>query len=188
MIKICTCGKEFTPTNNRQKYCCEQCWWKAHGKEHRKSLRKVLTVACRKCGNSFDTTDGRKQFCSDECKIGFFNDARDRPHKGRQGVCEVCGKTYVVTRNPTKRTCSNRCARFKCKYDGNRLKALQRDNFTCQKCMGSLKKQLQVHHKDSSGQTESPNHDLSNLVTLCTTCHHEVHKLMRVIEANKLLL
>jgi endogenous inhibitor of DNA gyrase (YacG/DUF329 family) len=187
-VKTCICGKEFTPTNNRQKYCCEKCWWRGHGKEHRQESKLRINRKCPNCGKMFATTDGRKKFCSDKCKIKFSNDARHHPHKGIKGQCEVCGKEYTVTRNPTKRTCSNRCAKFKCKYDGNRLKALVRDNFTCQKCGGSHKKQLHVHHKDCSGLAENPNHGLENLVTLCTTCHAQIHKVLRAIEANKSLI
>jgi predicted nucleic acid-binding Zn ribbon protein len=188
MTKTCECGKEFTPTNNRQKYCGAKCSWIFHGKQHRNSLKVNYKRHCAKCGQFFYTTDVRKKFCTDECRINFFNDARDRPNKGKSGICEVCGKEYKVLRNPTKRTCSNRCAKFKCKYDGNRLKALQRDNFTCQVCGGSKNKRLNVHHKDGTGQLKMPNHDLNNLVTLCITCHHIAHKLMRSVEKNRNIL
>ena len=188
MLKICQCGKPFEPTNNRQKYCSDKCSYDFHAKQHRRDSRPVLERTCLSCNKLFETTDSRKQYCCNECKIKYCNDKRHRPNKGIEGLCEVCGKPYVVARNPTKRTCSERCARFKCKYDGNRLKALARDNFTCQLCGKSKKARLNVHHKDGTGQKEDPNHSLDNLVTLCIPCHQKVHKLMREIQKNKNLL
>jgi hypothetical protein len=188
MTKVCQCGKEFEPTNNRQKYCSERCGWNYHGKKHRSDLRTKEKKNCLKCGQIFYTSDARKKYCSSQCKISFNNDARLHPNKGVEGDCEVCGKKYVVFRNPTKRTCSNRCAKFKCKYDGNRLKALARDSFTCQSCGKSKNAQLHVHHKDGTGQTNNPNHELDNLVTLCVLCHHKAHKLMKVLSDNSKLL
>jgi hypothetical protein len=34
-----------------------------------------------------------------------------------------------------------------------------------------------VHHRDGSGEDDSPNHALGNLTTLCHTCHKRVHTL-----------
>ena len=51
---------------------------------------------------------------------------------------------------------------------------LKRDNYTCQKCRGKKKdSKLQVHHVlyRSQGGSDRPN----NLITLCKTCHHELH-------------
>lgn len=57
------------------------------------------------------------------------------------------------------------------KFDGNRIPALERDNYTCQIC-GS-KKLLVVHHKNGTN-------NLKDLVTLCRTCHITIHHLMRI--------
>ena len=57
--------------------------------------------------------------------------------------------------------------------DQVRLLALRRDNYTCQKCQ-STDPALQVHHfipKQQNGQDK-----LDNLITLCTRCHHQIHK------------
>ena len=57
--------------------------------------------------------------------------------------------------------------------DQVRLIALRRDNSTCQHC-GNTEPDLQVHHlipKQEGGQDS-----LDNLVTLCASCHHQIHK------------
>ena len=62
-------------------------------------------------------------------------------------------------------------------YDFENTKAmvLNRDNYTCQYCKGKHKdSKLEVHHiiyKSNGGSNEE-----SNLITLCHTCHKDVHK------------
>lgn len=52
--------------------------------------------------------------------------------------------------------------------------AMVRDGHQCRFC--ARKSTLQVHHIDGRGTcAKVPNHDLSNLITLCTRCHHLVH-------------
>lgn len=58
------------------------------------------------------------------------------------------------------------------KFGGNRFIVLKRDSYTCQDCGVEAK---DVHHLDHSGQTESPNNELSNLITLCKSCHAKRH-------------
>ena len=67
------------------------------------------------------------------------------------------------------------------KLDGNRQRAMERDGYRCQSC--GTDKKLLVHHRDGSGErSQSPNHELDNLVTLCHKCHVAVHNIIyRVI-------
>jgi hypothetical protein len=41
-----------------------------------------------------------------------------------------------------------------------------------------------VHHRDGSGESENKNHGLSNLLTLCETCHREYHIKIRLVYEN----
>ena len=50
-------------------------------------------------------------------------------------------------------------------------RVMARDNWTCQVC-GS-KNNLQVHHQQMRSQ-QGPD-DESNLITLCASCHEELH-------------
>ncbi|MEO5351428.1 MAG: RNA-guided endonuclease IscB, partial [Magnetococcus sp. YQC-3] len=52
---------------------------------------------------------------------------------------------------------------------------LSRDNYECKSCKGKMKdKHLHIHHiiERSNGGSDLPN----NLITLCKTCHDNVHK------------
>ena len=102
MVKQCSfCGKDFEPTNNKQIYCDRKCYWEGHAKEARRKLRKVYKRKCKFCGTEYETTDRRKIYCSNECKIKWHIAKIPTPHKGKKGICAVCGKEFTVSRNPT---------------------------------------------------------------------------------------
>lgn len=58
-------------------------------------------------------------------------------------------------------------------WKSKRLKILQRDKFTCQKC-GS-KDKLQVHHKRYIKGRLAWDYPNNLLTTLCGTCHNFIH-------------
>ncbi len=64
------------------------------------------------------------------------------------------------------------------RFDGNRLKVLERDLYSCQECGRSHHEvPLTVHHKDGNGRDkDNPNNKMSNLITLCRSCHTSLHK------------
>lgn len=68
---------------------------------------------------------------------------------------------------------------YKAMPENLRQAALERDNFTCQKCghkgiSGSRRGQLQAHHDEPyRGGGE---HELGNLITLCTSCHKKADR------------
>jgi hypothetical protein len=87
--------------------------------------------------------------------------------------CLVCG-TVFNTFAPHAKFCSKTCSdQWNSGYfggNGLRVRALERDKHTCQKC-GSTEK-LEVHHID-----ENPdNNVIENLVTLCQICHRSHHR------------
>ena len=55
-----------------------------------------------------------------------------------------------------------------------RLRALERDHYRCQKC--NVKYPLEIHHINNHIALE-----LDNLVTLCRSCHKQIHKKKRGI-------
>lgn len=110
-----------------------------------------------------------------------------------KGICVICGKEFEKVRNSASEIlCSNpECKKQRrrdrekqyrlnhkdivkpYKYGGNRNKAWERDNYTCQLC-GS-KENIVCHHIDGSGNTDHPNNNLDNLITLCSACHSSLH-------------
>jgi 5-methylcytosine-specific restriction endonuclease McrA len=41
---------------------------------------------------------------------------------------------------------------------------------------------MEVHHLDGEGEAQSKNHDLDNLMTLCSRCHRQFHQIFLVKE------
>jgi 5-methylcytosine-specific restriction endonuclease McrA len=67
----------------------------------------------------------------------------------------------------------------KTRLSNKRQEVLSRDNFACVKCGAT--KQLVIHHLDqvSWHNTSEPNNELSNLQTLCRSCHTTLHNALR---------
>ena len=72
----------------------------------------------------------------------------------------------------------------KISLNGMRQEVSERDNFQCSMCGMSqeqhillFNKRLLIHHKDEMGrQSEKPNHEIDNLLTVCYRCHNTIHK------------
>lgn len=66
-------------------------------------------------------------------------------------------------------------------FGGNRIKVLERDNYTCQVCNKNKEdgKTIVVHHKDETGWAKKKpekNNSMENLISLCVQCHMGIHK------------
>lgn len=125
--------------------------------------------ASRKRGQSHVSHSSRYQA---KQPLALLTDEEPTNRHGQ--LCEIC---------PTKKECERQADGFcyivkrygdkSYKYAGNRLKALVRDGFKCRRCglRDSRKGKLHVHHIDENNK----NHDLTNLITLCNSCHRTVH-------------
>jgi hypothetical protein len=81
----------------------------------------------------------------------------------------------------------DRIKRERYRFDGNWIKALERAGRKCEMC-GS-ESNLHVHHRDGSGETDSPNHSLDNLVVACGKCHSAIHEInYRIIDGKLYVL
>ena len=158
---------------------------------------------CEVCGKEYEGKSFSK-YCSPKCKKKKNNATaqKKRSEKRKQEweqlehikQCPVCGKEFELKQtHRTQKYCCAECRRKaerlyghkretdlvykdKIRFDGNRSKALERDEYTCTMC--GAKKDLVVHHIDCSGQTDEPNNDVDNLTTLCRRCHINLHKLI----------
>jgi len=107
---------------------------------------------------------------------------------GRSYCSDKCMRKFNYGKNHKTILERQRSWVKKNKYDGNREVALKRDSYTCQLCKTQLypsqwaySKKLVVHHRDGSGEKENKNHELSNLQTLCGTCHLEYHTKINLV-------
>lgn len=83
-------------------------------------------------------------------------------------------KKEWIRKNPKKRLLCNRKSKNKVYFGGNRNKAFERDNWSCQECgmtnkqhLIVFKKIITMHHISGNKKDSS----LNNLVTLCLRCH-----------------
>jgi DNA-binding protein Fis len=86
--------------------------------------------------------------------------------------CEYCGdnfKTELSFKIYCCRDCAEKGPMSKSRYGGLHYYVLKRDGFKCTEC-GEVT-QLHVHHKDENIQ----NNTMSNLITLCQSCHKHIH-------------
>lgn len=107
-------------------------------------------------------------------------------------VCEQLFETKIQHKH--QKYCSEKCSRKaerifgkkqqtdaeykdRISFGGNKYKVLERDGYQCYIC--GNKRQLTVHHKDMSGNSDSANNSIDNLITLCRNCHAKIHMLLR---------
>ena len=65
-------------------------------------------------------------------------------------------------------------------FGGNKRTVLERDRYICQKC--NTDKNLIIHHIDGNGcGSVTKNHSVSNLITLCQSCHMKYHRKIKII-------
>jgi len=136
---------------------------------------------CPVCKNEFESKRSDKIWCSEACyKKAKYYEQHPKPTL----TCLGCSKEFIPKKSDQKycspicqRHYSNKKYKDNTRFDGYRELIMQRDGYKCVKC-GSTKG-LIVHHKDESGQTDDPNNDPGNLVTLCNSCHMGEHGINR---------
>lgn len=208
------CGKEFWLSRKNRKYCSISCArYARHKRRTDYNLEHPKYVfLCNFCGKEIRTNDKRRKFCNSKCNWNYQN-AKRKTTKEETRKCPVCCKLFkpMQKRGVGKKYCSIKCRnkhayqkhknssksknwnwRKQNKFDGNWFKALKRDKFTCQICGKQIypsqwisnKTRLEVHHKDGTGEN-TKNHDLENLLTLCSKCHKLFHVKINLIKINE---
>lgn len=153
---------------------------------------------CPICGKEFIKHNGMQKFCSLDCTRIAKNNKRNKYsrtelEKEKTRKCLVCDAEFTIhSRQYTKKYCSEDCSnkaerlfgdkrnvdlnyKNQIRFGGNQFKVLERDEYKCVMCGNTH--QLIVHHKDFSGNSDNINNDMTNLVTLCRSCHVKIHKL-----------
>lgn len=171
------CKKEFQEWTYRQPtFCSNQCRSEYAAIQPKIKSRKpesYITKNCTICGKPYTVhkifVEKRiSNYCSKDCRAEFFSKSR----KGKNNPNYVHGNSQSD-------------------YGDNWLrqsrKAKNRDNHTCQICgyESGGNKYLDVHHivpfvRFGIEKYKEANH-LTNLITLCRSCHAKVEKETRVI-------
>lgn len=210
------CGVEFISKSPSGMYCSARCRsnrWKENNLPQRKEAR-TRTANCRKCDTEFRTSDRRKVYCTTKCRWTHINHLRTTTRLDTR-TCPSCGTDFkpLQAGGVGKTYCTARCKRWanyqtrkvsfgvdgitkdqRKRYGGNWIKALQRDDFTCQLCNIKIPSEewrrkkghrLVVHHKDLTGAKKVKNHDIDNLETFCVNCHELYHSISLVFVDGK---
>lgn len=163
------CGNKYKPTGTHQKACnaCAEDFAVMKRREYRRKKRELRgaptrgdILQCVDCGADFEYAAGPQVRCADcayELRVSTI----------RKWSAD----------NPDKMQEYRQKAKDNYSFGGNRMNALERDNYTCQRC--GAKEDLHVHHIDGNGVTtprEQQNNALNNLQTLCRSCHTTVHQ------------
>lgn len=122
--------------------------------------------SCESCGTSKVKYMGKGL-----CQICYLKAYRENPANLER--ISLSKKKYYANNVTPERTRKIREAKY---FNNNRAAVLERDNFSCTEC-GSADS-LVVHHIDRTGRGVKGGHnnDVSNLKTLCRSCHIEEHR------------
>ena len=126
--KICPeCHKEFSPKQNRQKYCCEQCRKKYqhqnqetyNEKEDNKNYENMPIIRkfnCLNCGAEVIIRNPKCQktkFCCSKCEREYWRHPKNKEKfQYREFECLTCHKKVIITKQTDQRRkyCSKECA------------------------------------------------------------------------------
>lgn len=193
--KCAHCGKGFVIAERHIKrgrgtYCNQSC--------QRAGSRKQVEVVCEECGNKYRDFPSHlakttKRYCSRAC----HDRARGYGTNTHTLTCQHCGvafnaNNYSVAQGK-KRFCSKACVAAACSgpnspswkggasprtfnkaYIEWRAAVFTRDNFTCQQCR-QRGGDMHAHHIRGWAKFPACRYDRANGVTLCVSCHRELH-------------
>jgi len=162
------CGSKFERAKSKldlyeNHFCSKSChnsWMRGKSNE---VLRERVDTECKYCEKNLSLQKNeikKRNFCSNECLSNWMS----KNFSGKNSPAWKGG-------SPSWRG-SN--------WETQRQKCLERDDYQCQKC--GISKNLHVHHIKPVHQFNTEKDDwwmqankLGNLLTLCKSCHFEVH-------------
>jgi hypothetical protein len=143
-------------------------------------------INCVECGDVFDAGAFFAKYCSGSCRAKHqYKRHRERDiRRSRERYFQMKDNDYEKLRRQNKVAAERQ--KDKTRFSGNRSVVLERDSNACRGCGKSTR--LHVHHKDGTGyhhKNAQLDNRLSNLITLCCSCHHLLHWWQR--KNNKIL-
>jgi hypothetical protein len=148
-IKCLYCEEEFIPKSKINKWCCNECHYKYLRERYIKKTKHDIRK-CKRCGKEFVSNNNNQLYCSKECNKLFFKNRYKQIQNGEINYSN--GNVYTFLRI--------------------RFEILKRDNFQCQYCGRTPKKdkcKLVIDHiipRNNGGLTE-----VNNLITSCEECN-----------------
>lgn len=184
---------------NLRKTCSKECFQKLNRINSSKQRKKTYTYKCTNCGSETEDYPSRKRdikFCSKKCHIEY------QRRNSITKICKFCGNKFeVLYARRHKKYCNHQCYLNMLRMGGENHvcwkggcayyygpnwqtqseKARKRDNYTCQSCgkhQNDNYRDLDVHHIKRFQEFGLKNYKkanlLSNLITLCPSCHNKI--------------
>lgn len=213
VIRHCAVCDTVLPANSSKKrYCSPECrkigkpevWNKgtkglALGRKRTGEFRN-----CVQCNIEFYSSPGRSEalYCSTAC----YSAHRWGGSRRTDRLCVICSNPFSVNHSSEKVTCSKECSsehKSRChrgeksslwrggktlpycgEWKSIRRSVYDRDGYKCVIC--ESRDRIQCHHKIP--YRYSQNHDMSNLVTLCRSCHSKEELIVNAMSRQGLTL
>ncbi len=161
------CGKDVlifpSRDDGRHHFCNTDClnnWQKQYHKgSNNPSWKGIRTpVDCKQCGKVFIRRTRQSKFCSDACRIEYLTKTqkKDKHPSWKGGVT----KERRVLESSTE-------------YKEWRRQVFMRDKYQCAVC--GKKGKLDAHHIKTFADYPKLRTEVSNGITLCKSCHRQVH-------------
>lgn len=170
------CRNKAWKIRNREQYLVSARTYMTQKRQQARKGRKSVFQDCIICNTRFKKSiyHPEQKCCSTACNTKYYRQTHP------QEVLSYKRKSNLRHREHIAR--HRTLYRDQLRFSGNRLRALQRDGFTCQNCeyvgpeqTDDRSKDVVVHHLDFSGHTTHPNNKIENLQTLCRPCHIRLH-------------
>lgn len=166
------CGGEILFKRADARYCSERCSTKRETQRRRAKIRAARTPnvkRCAVCGSEFvaHVRNPYQLYCSETCmRLAMYKRSVESGRK------KVNARQYRE-RHREQISAKDRRYHDEVAFAGNRERVYERDGYACRRCGSTVA--LVAHHIDWSGQSETPNQELDNLLTLCRACHAKEH-------------
>lgn len=174
--KCVECGNEFTPdTGHANAVTCSKECNILHQRHKAAEVKRLIMqeklktpINCKECGKEFVRAKIGETYCCNECR---------RISKNKQHI------EYDKQLPPEVKAQRNAASR----WQGNWLKAIERDHHTCQLCLseGTVVHHLNAEGEKKNGKRQKADNDLINLITLCEQCHKDLHGVFLVCKDGK---
>ena len=169
------CGEPVIEKRSDAKYCSDKCRTRSETISTRNRIRServVITSTCEYCLCEFipKPQTPYQKYCSVipcQRKAALKRKRDSGVNRNSSYFREYKKKNADFIRE------INDTYHNKVRFGGNKYVVLERDEYKCTKC--GRTKNIIIHHLDESGNTDNPNNDPNNLITLCRSCHMKHH-------------
>ena len=183
--KVCQiCGKEFYAPRANTRFCSNYCTHRYYYLKNKENKNyDYVKKICKNCGKEFKTESYKvnQKYCCEECRNIYYKNHRksksiktDDKINTIKNLAELKVKDLIYKASNNGNYFNNITLNYDISSDipkSVRDFVLDRDHNKCQIC--SSRDKLHIHHIIK--RINGGNHDPSNLITLCSSCHRYIH-------------